>query len=294
MFVIRSAQQDALRDAARAPFHRRILAFLRKTLPDRTKDMTDEELLRRISAADRRATNLGLRTERGITQFVSLTLMIRPDFDEIPRIQTYFAQPKPDQDTKIGWYVKVLTEYKRLAEDRGPVARIRDAGQRVLGLLLAALLPPFVMFATAAGGAVLTGEVATTALATAGEAIASVLGAAAAVILTPEVLAAAVVVGAGLIVYNEMSNVNDESQDVPDEELDEDDTKDCPDPDENVQDKKLSKGEIKKLKDAGIDPHDLKPNSKYDLFKDKDGNIIVKPKSGVGPGDPTGLNINNL
>jgi len=60
------------------------------------------------------------------------------------------------------------------------------------------------------------------------------------------------------------------------------------------QDKKLSKGEIKKLKDGGVDPHDLKDNSKQDLFKDKDGNIFIKPKSGIGPGDPTGQNINDF
>jgi RHS repeat-associated protein len=60
------------------------------------------------------------------------------------------------------------------------------------------------------------------------------------------------------------------------------------------QDKRLSPGEIRKLKDAGYDPHDLKPNSDYDLFKDASGNIVVKPKSGRGPGDPTGLNENDL
>ncbi|WP_104428566.1 polymorphic toxin type 33 domain-containing protein [Methylobacter tundripaludum] len=40
--------------------------------------------------------------------------------------------------------------------------------------------------------------------------------------------------------------------------------------------------------------HDLKDNSKQDLFKDRDGNIVVKPKSGIGPGDPTGHNINDF
>jgi RHS repeat-associated protein len=61
-------------------------------------------------------------------------------------------------------------------------------------------------------------------------------------------------------------------------------------------DKALSPGEIEKLKDAGIDPHDLKPKkngSKYDLFKDKNGNVIVKPKAGNGPGEETGININH-
>jgi Bacterial toxin 33 len=63
-----------------------------------------------------------------------------------------------------------------------------------------------------------------------------------------------------------------------------------------AQDKKLSQGEIAKLKKGDIDIHELKDEenaSKRDLFKDKDGNIYVKPKGGRGPGEETGLNINN-
>lgn len=57
--------------------------------------------------------------------------------------------------------------------------------------------------------------------------------------------------------------------------------------------KKLSPGEINDLIKAGYHPHDLKPNSKFDLFKDDKGNVFVMPKNGSGPGDPTGININN-
>ncbi|TLY83342.1 MAG: hypothetical protein E6K42_02735 [Gammaproteobacteria bacterium] len=31
-----------------------------------------------------------------------------------------------------------------------------------------------------------------------------------------------------------------------------------------------------------------------DLYKDKKGNVYVKPKGGSGPGQPTGINIKNL
>lgn len=58
--------------------------------------------------------------------------------------------------------------------------------------------------------------------------------------------------------------------------------------------KRLSPGEMKKLEKAGLDSHDMKPNSKYDLFKDENGDIYVKPKDGSGPGDFTGYNVNNL
>ena len=60
------------------------------------------------------------------------------------------------------------------------------------------------------------------------------------------------------------------------------------------KDKKLSNGEISKLKKNGIDPHDLKPHSDYDLYKDKKGNIFVKLKNGKGQGEPTGYNINDF
>ncbi len=64
-----------------------------------------------------------------------------------------------------------------------------------------------------------------------------------------------------------------------------------------AQDKILTKGDIKKLQDLGHDVHELKGKgnvSKYDLYKDKNGNIYVKPKGGAGEGDPTGININDL
>ena len=72
----------------------------------------------------------------------------------------------------------------------------------------------------------------------------------------------------------------------------------CPSDDRNPsQDKKLKKGDIKKLQDNGIDPEELKGGvhtGQWDLFKDRKGNIYIKPKNGSGPGDPTGININDL
>jgi len=62
-----------------------------------------------------------------------------------------------------------------------------------------------------------------------------------------------------------------------------------------AQDKLLSHGEILKLENGGIDVHELKdaaPNG--DLYKDAKGEIYIKPKGGCGPGEPTGLNINDF
>jgi RHS repeat-associated protein len=63
------------------------------------------------------------------------------------------------------------------------------------------------------------------------------------------------------------------------------------------QDKRLSKSEIKALEKGGEHPHKLKERlggSRLDLFKDRAGNIKLKPRDGSGPGEPTGLNINDF
>lgn len=65
------------------------------------------------------------------------------------------------------------------------------------------------------------------------------------------------------------------------------------------QDRKLSDGEVDRLIEAGEHPHDLKEGcpggvSKCDLYKDRQGNIYVKPKGSSGAGEFTGLNINDF
>jgi hypothetical protein len=55
------------------------------------------------------------------------------------------------------------------------------------------------------------------------------------------------------------------------------------------QDKMLSSWEIKKLKSKWINIHDLKPKkngSKFDLFKDKIGEIYYKRKTWRGTSNP--------
>jgi RHS repeat-associated protein len=62
-----------------------------------------------------------------------------------------------------------------------------------------------------------------------------------------------------------------------------------------AQDKKLTRREIEDLEDAGFHPHDLKPGgAREDLYRDGRGNIYTKPKGGLGPGEPTGINTREL
>jgi hypothetical protein len=49
-----------------------------------------------------------------------------------------------------------------------------------------------------------------------------------------------------------------------------------------------------KLIEEKFHPHDYKPNSKLDIFKDEKGDLYMKPKDGSGPGEPLFINFYEL
>ncbi|MBI2328032.1 hypothetical protein HYU92_06975 [Candidatus Curtissbacteria bacterium] len=64
--------------------------------------------------------------------------------------------------------------------------------------------------------------------------------------------------------------------------------------DATKQFKRLNEHEIKEVERiTGQDIHEIKGpgGGKFDLFKDSNGNVIIKPKDGSGPGDPIGVNL---
>lgn len=66
---------------------------------------------------------------------------------------------------------------------------------------------------------------------------------------------------------------------------------------QSAQLKPLTDYEIKKLQEADCDIHELKGKksaARRDLYKDKYGNVYVKPKGSSGPAESLGLNLNNL
>jgi len=59
----------------------------------------------------------------------------------------------------------------------------------------------------------------------------------------------------------------------------------------------LSNGEIKKLEEAGEDAHSLKGKkggSRFDLYKDSNGNVYEVLKGGRGEPNPMNINIKDL
>lgn len=75
--------------------------------------MEDVALLERITESERRASIYGIESEAGIAQFVCLTFVAGPIFDEIPEVQAYLKEPGLDAEEKLN----ELAEHLAALED---------------------------------------------------------------------------------------------------------------------------------------------------------------------------------
>jgi len=113
MITIRPEQAAALDRAWRADFHRRLADLYRHELADLTSSLDEPALLARIAEADKRAMSHGVQTERGISQFVGLSLVLGADFDQHPRVREYLARDGRNQDHKMDLLVDSLAEIEQ-------------------------------------------------------------------------------------------------------------------------------------------------------------------------------------
>lgn len=118
MLRIRPEQALALEEGWRASFHARLARLYRESLPDVTAPLDEPSLLSRIAEADAAALRFGIRTERGIGQFVGVSLVLGPHFHEHPRFRDYMTGDAMDRDRKMDRLMECLAELDLQAQDK--------------------------------------------------------------------------------------------------------------------------------------------------------------------------------
>jgi hypothetical protein len=103
MFVIGKDQLDAMQESLRHELHERIRRALHQHLPHQILlgDGDTAAVLRRIDSAHRAASSFGISTEHGITQFVTLSFVVGPDFHQQTAIHHFLTLPDATGDEKI-------------------------------------------------------------------------------------------------------------------------------------------------------------------------------------------------
>lgn len=108
MLKIRKDQQDELLKSQQHEFHKKVLASLRRSLPEQTAQFDDETLLGRIREAHGAATGYDVTTEYGITQFVTLSVLAGAEFHKRDAMQTYLRRQDISGDQKMRLLVNML------------------------------------------------------------------------------------------------------------------------------------------------------------------------------------------
>jgi len=84
MLIIRQAQITLFQQLALRQFEDRVIAHLQASFPDMLADLGEAGTRALVGDATRHAQQYGFETERDITLFIDLALVLGPQFDELP------------------------------------------------------------------------------------------------------------------------------------------------------------------------------------------------------------------
>ncbi|HEX5752138.1 MAG TPA: hypothetical protein VFZ09_38335 [Archangium sp.] len=110
MFVIDRNQMQILDALAERDFHRALMAFVRRELPDHTAHMEDAELRTFIRESQAHAERHGIESDRGVAQYVCLALETTPAFADDPNISKFLHLPGMSPEVLLEELVDLLNE----------------------------------------------------------------------------------------------------------------------------------------------------------------------------------------
>lgn len=108
--LIRKQQIESLYLARLDASVKSFAAHFRATIPDAINQYDDEALCANIRRGIDRARTYGIVRGSALKQFLALSLLISPDFDDEPATHRYLQTPGMDHDTKLDLLTALLSE----------------------------------------------------------------------------------------------------------------------------------------------------------------------------------------
>ncbi len=110
MFKIRIELLEALNASAVEDFHRRLVQYIQKELPEEIEKFNETELELFLRECEECATRHNIESESGIMQYVCLALDSNPRFADDPAIAAYLAEPDADPEEWLEEMVDYLAD----------------------------------------------------------------------------------------------------------------------------------------------------------------------------------------
>jgi hypothetical protein len=110
MLKLRPDQMDGLSEVRVRSSRIRIARFLRKTAPDRTKDMTDAELVAVADFYAKQAKTYGIGEERAQARFTWLMLCSDDKFAKQPEVASYLRHGPGTPSSRVHLLTEAMAE----------------------------------------------------------------------------------------------------------------------------------------------------------------------------------------
>lgn len=81
---------------------------MRRHLPEKTADLGESDLRAKIKGWQQQAKSYGVLTQRAVTKWSFLAMVLGDNFAEIPAIQSYLRQDAPPPSAKVDGLMKAL------------------------------------------------------------------------------------------------------------------------------------------------------------------------------------------
>jgi hypothetical protein len=96
MLMISRTQVATFEARAQESFRERVLVYVKDILPAQTEKRGESDLEQLVRDSETRASTYGIVTERGITKWVCLSLLIGPAFDRLPAVHQMLTDSSRD------------------------------------------------------------------------------------------------------------------------------------------------------------------------------------------------------
>lgn len=124
MIQISNAQLTTYQSQLDGRLAQKILAFLKEECAAPLNRFTDPMILRIVDRGIRKARRYGLESDYAITSFVGLMVEVGFAFDEQPRIQKILRMTRLDDNQRVDFLIKGVTE-----QEWQEASRLEDSDQ---------------------------------------------------------------------------------------------------------------------------------------------------------------------
>jgi hypothetical protein len=112
-----AGQKAEFEQLAKEDSQKRLAHFVRNNFGPFVAKLTDDAILAQVKEVHKKADGYGIKSNKGVVQFVSLSFVAGLSFDEIPQVQRYLKIDSIGPEAKVDMLMNFFERRLHLAKE---------------------------------------------------------------------------------------------------------------------------------------------------------------------------------